>query len=167
MNIFDALPCYLQTPPAESVFIAMVRTLLEAPDRRMSLAEFGRLYDGAKKVFLAPFFKVTDGDRAEIALRYLDIPEPALCARRHWEMRSELTCRKGHSLIKVTDDSNLICTCFSCKDKDSNGYYRCEQCSAFQVCADCMVHAAQPEPAPPVHAAQPEAAPPVAKNHPN
>ena len=107
-----------------------------------------------KKVFLEPFFKVTGGDRAEIALRYLDIPEPALCARRHWEMRSELTCRKGHSLIKVTDASNLICTCFACNDSDSNGYYQCVQCSAFQVCADCMVHAAQPEP---------EAAPPAAK----
>ena len=65
--------------------------------------------------------------------------------------------------MKVTDA--IKSTCFACNDRDcSNGYYRCVQCSAFQVCADCMVHAAQPEPAPPVvHAAQPEPAPPVEK----
>ena len=101
---------------------------------------------------------MTGGDRAEIALRYSDIPEPAVCARRHWEARSELTCRKGHALLKVTDA--MQSTCFACNDRDcSNGYYWCVQCSAFQACADCMVHAAQPEPAP----AEPEPAPPVAK----
>ena len=155
MNIFDDLPRFLQSPSFESVFVAMVRTLLGRPSFRMTLAEFGRLYRGATKVFLQAFFDVTNGDRAEIALRYTN-PDPVLCARIHWEARLEMTCKKGHMLMKVTDA--LICTCFACDDSVcSNGYYRCVECVAFQVCTDCMVLAAQPEPVSPlVHAVQPE-----------
>ena len=95
MDHFDDLPHFLESPPTEAKFVSMVRTLLGQPQAKMNHAQFGRLFKGAKKVFLMPFFDFTSG---EIKLRYTDFEDAYQCARHHWEFRLDLTCKKGHPL---------------------------------------------------------------------
>jgi len=51
MDHFDWLPQFLAAPPTESVFIRMVRTLMDSPNATMNLSVFGRQFHVAKKVF--------------------------------------------------------------------------------------------------------------------
>ena len=41
MDVFDDLPHNLRAPPTECVFVRMVQTLLDRPDKKMTHAEFG------------------------------------------------------------------------------------------------------------------------------
>ena len=61
MDYFDALPHYLTSPPTESVFVSMVRTLMREPQATMNHAVFGRKFTGAKEVILGPSSTLRQG----------------------------------------------------------------------------------------------------------
>ena len=151
MDHFDDLPCLLRAPPTECVFVSMVRTLLNAPEKKMLHADFGRRFTGAQKVFLMPFFDFTPGSDTEIKLRYADFDNAMECAKHHWECRLDLTCRKGHPLAEIRDHDGPASLCFSCNLNHCRaGHYRClSGCKAFQVCSDCMIKKPTPATAPP------------------
>ena len=140
MDIFDDLPHFLNTPPTECKFVTMVRTLLDAPEKKMKHAEFRRRFAGAKRVFLEPFFDFTGPDDApDIKLRYADFDNALACAKHHWESRVDLKCRHGHPLAEIRAHDGLASTCFSCNmNHCRDGHYRCLSCT-FQVCSDCMI----------------------------
>ena len=62
MDHFDDLPhADMESPPTGAKFVSMVRTLLGQPQAKMNHAQFGKLFKGAKKVFLKPFFTLPLG----------------------------------------------------------------------------------------------------------
>ena len=87
---------------------------------------------------LGSFFDFELGPHTIIKLRHTEPADVKELAKRHWESRLDLTCKKGHALDLACGKADVIC--FACNDNDTIGaHYKCSFGCAFKVCSCCMI----------------------------
>ena len=121
----------------------------------VSLNAFGHEFRMPKSpmMFLKPFFNFEQGETSSnwfIRLHH-ELPDSGdvrECAKKHWESRTTLLCRKGHVLVQWTATTPILC--FSCNDNWAEGeHWVCsgkqestgkqERACVMHICNECMV----------------------------